>query len=893
MDQTIQHNQNTKHSNYSKDYNLVKEKLDYLIKLVDNVSDAIISTDLGFNIISWNTAAEMIYGWKSYETIGKNIMEIIPVEYPYDDQDTVLKQFFEEEVWKGEVIQPRKDGIKINILTSVSIIKNASGKQIGAVAINRDITDRKKVERKLKESEEKLRLLVNNIQDVIIEMNDKGIVTYVSPMVYDLVGYQPEDIIGKGVIDTIHPEDIKKVRKALDNVLNSENKISVELRRLHKKGHYIYINTIAKRVNVNGQIKIIGVTRDITERKKAEEKLKESEEKFRNIAEHALMGINILQDNKVQYVNQRIADLLGYSIEEIISWSAGEFIKTIHPDDLEMVMEHVKKRQEGLKDDINHYEYRALKSNGDTIWLEVFAQQITYKGRPGDLGTVIDINERKKFEKALKRNESFLTNVFSSIEDGLCVIDTDYNIIRVNPTMEHWYSHKMPLIGTKCYNVFHKTCEKCEDCCYDDKSKLFSSKCRSRIREGPNKEILGIEEIHNYPLLNQKTCEIEGVILYLRDITDRYKTEEKLRESEEKYHSLFHSAHDVIFIHDLKGKILEVNNTAYEQFGYSIEEFKNITPWDLLASGSLSDIPMNFEGYIHLDNNYIETKFKRKDDTVIPIELSNKLIIYEGNPAILAIARDITERKKAEIIVKKELEKLRELDQIKTDFVYRSSHELRTPLNSISSAADLLMKYHYNKLDEKAARLVNIIYKGGKRLSNLIEDLMDVSRIESGMMKLKKEKINIVSIIKEAIDDLIILIAERDQSIEFNSKNDCFIEVDKDRIQQVIINILSNAIKNTPIKGNIIIGIQKKSDIVELHIKDNGVGFSEEEKKVLFKKFGKIERYGKGFDIITEGSGLGLYISKEIVDMHGGEILVESDGRNKGATFTVRLPPIN
>ena len=116
----------------------------------------------------------------------------------------------------------------------------------------------------------------------------------------------------------------------------------------------------------------------------------------------------------------------------------------------------------------------------------------------------------QKIKDSLEYNEEFLNNIFSSIQDGLCVIDTDYKIIRVNPTMEHWYSHKAPLLGKKCYNIFHTSNEICEDCCYDKQVNSFNFKCKSRIREGLSKEILGIEEIHNYPLLNQATNEIEG-----------------------------------------------------------------------------------------------------------------------------------------------------------------------------------------------------------------------------------------------------------------------------------------------------------------------------------------------------------------------------------------------
>jgi len=152
------------------------------------------------------------------------------------------------------------------------------------------------------------------------------------------------------------------------------------------------------------------------------------------------------------------------------------------------------------------------------------------------------------------------------------------------------------------------------------------------------------------------------------------------------------------------------------------------------------------------------------------------------------------------------------------------------------------------------------------------------------------QKVNIVDIIKNIVNDLYSLIIKRELFLNVSLEEDYYLEVDKIRFDQVIINLVSNAIKNTPRRGNISISLQECDDYIDVKIKDTGVGFTEEEKKSVFKKFGKIERYGKGMDIISEGSGLGLYISKKIVELHGGKLLLESEGRDRGATFIVRLP---
>jgi signal transduction histidine kinase len=182
-----------------------------------------------------------------------------------------------------------------------------------------------------------------------------------------------------------------------------------------------------------------------------------------------------------------------------------------------------------------------------------------------------------------------------------------------------------------------------------------------------------------------------------------------------------------------------------------------------------------------------------------------------------------------------------------------------------------------------------MINRGGKRLKILIENLLDASRIESEKLKLNLKKENIVEIVKNCINENRYLANKRNIILELNLPEVVNIEIDKIRIEQVITNLLSNAIKNTPKKGIIRIKLEEKGNSVYFTIKDKGIGLTEKEMEKLFTKFGKIERYGQKMDVDIEGSGLGLYISKEIVDLHGGHIWVESAGRNEGSTFYIKL----
>jgi len=250
---------------------------------------------------------------------------------------------------------------------------------------------------------------------------------------------------------------------------------------------------------------------------------------------------------------------------------------------------------------------------------------------------------------------------------------------------------------------------------------------------------------------------------------------------------------------------------------------------------------------------------------------------------------DITERKTAENIILEEFQKLLELNQMRKDIIIRVSHELKTPLNAIYGASQRLYEYLEKNFNSDLYKYIEIINRGGKRLKKLISNIIDASKIDYNKIELKKREENLIDIIKESVEDLIYFANERKVFLNTNLPQKIFIRLDKIRIEQVFTNILSNAIKNTPSGGLIYIELLNNKDYIDVSIKDTGIGLTAEEKDQLFKRFGKIERYGRSMGVDIEGSGLGLYISKEIVKLHGGEIMVESEGRNRGAKFTVRF----
>jgi PAS domain S-box-containing protein len=370
--------------------------------------------------------------------------------------------------------------------------------------------------------------------------------------------------------------------------------------------------------------------------------------------------------------------------------------------------------------------------------------------------------------------------------------------------------------------------------------------------------------------------------------------EDRIKESEEKFRVITEQSFiGALIEQDLDIKY--VNPQFSKVIGYSTKELLNWKLTDFYEIFHLDDL--------HKFKELVEKKTKdliqdipnfqfrliKKTGEIIWLELFSKAIMYRNKPANLAFVLEITEKREAERLIIEENKRLIELEQMRTNLITRISHELKTPLTSIFAVSQMLMQKE-NDLDiHNISEFINILHSGSVRLKELVENLIDASRLDFSKLELIKKKENFVIILENCVREMMHLVNSRDLNMYSDLPDQLYFEVDKLRFEQVIINLLSNAIKNTPRGGNIFITLSETEGNIEIKVRDTGVGLTNEEKKMLFKKFGKIERYGQDLDVDIEGAGLGLYISKEIVELHGGKIWVESDGRNKGSTFIVRL----
>lgn len=376
----------------------------------------------------------------------------------------------------------------------------------------------------------------------------------------------------------------------------------------------------------------------------------------------------------------------------------------------------------------------------------------------------------------------------------------------------------------------------------------------------------------------------------LKTMVDQRTNE--LRESEEYYRTLVETSPDGIIITDLNGNLLRVNKYFAHLLGYDSEEellSNRKSTLDLVIQEDRQRIIENRKTALEIGGyrNVVYTMVKN-DGKTFTAELNVSLILdLEGRPkSLMDVVRDITERKLAEDVLREQNIQLKNLDEMKSQFISTATHELRTPLVSIIGYTELIRSGIGGEVPKKIDELMEVIERNANRLSRLTNDLLDQQRIESGRLEISPESIMLNQIIEEVIQEIKPFISAKDQTLNSTIPDDLpLVYADRIRIAQVLLNLLNNASKFTPVKGNINIKIEETEDMIQVKVSDSGIGISKKDLAKLFKPFPSIQKedfYG--------GTGLGLSICKGIVELHGGTIWAESKGKGKGSTFTFTIP---
>ncbi|QXM07150.1 MASE3 domain-containing sensor histidine kinase [Crassaminicella indica] len=375
------------------------------------------------------------------------------------------------------------------------------------------------------------------------------------------------------------------------------------------------------------------------------------------------------------------------------------------------------------------------------------------------------------------------------------------------------------------------------------------------------------------------------LLAYIKDITERKCAEEALKESEERYRLLVEYSTDGIAIYQ-KGKIVFANKAAAKIVGLD-------DPKEMVGKSILDYLPAEFHEQTlkrirrveeeRQTAHFIEEKIVRKDNTVIDVEKVAIPFYYKGKAAVQAIGRDVTARKRAEEN-ERLLREAREYDKLRNEFFANISHELRTPLNVILGTLQLLEIYIDNKSLEK---YVHIMRQNCNRLLRLVNNLIDITKIDTGFFEIKPKNINIISLIEEITLSVADYIENKGIIFLFDTEvEEKIIACDPDKIERIILNLLSNAIKFTDAGGTIKVSIYDGEESIRISIKDTGIGIPKEECERVFDRFRQVD---KTLRRNHEGSGIGLSLVKSLVNLHKGKIYVKSE-YGIGSEFIIEFP---
>ena len=381
---------------------------------------------------------------------------------------------------------------------------------------------------------------------------------------------------------------------------------------------------------------------------------------------------------------------------------------------------------------------------------------------------------------------------------------------------------------------------------------------------------------------------IVAVIIIARLTDSNLKIEKYLEESEGKFTSIFNHSNDAIIIHNLDGKIIEVNSKAVELFHYTKKEFLNKTISQLQPKSEVKKTKEAFVKIMKEGSIRYEIDFFKKTGDTFPAEVSSSSFKISNQKMIQKIIRDITERKQIECELIKEKEKAETADKLKSDFLAQISHEIRTPINAVLSFSSLIREKVEDTInDELLDDSFDIINKSGNRIIRTVDLILNMSELQSGGYKIKPRNINLCNgVLEQMVNEYKNRAHEKGLQFEVNCKlKEIYIFADYHAVNQIISNLLNNALKYTA-KGKIELSLKQSSKHGIVEVKDSGIGISDEYLPKLYAPFSQEEQ---GYSRKFEGNGLGLSLVKQYCDLNNAQIEVESK-RGEGSTFRIKFP---
>jgi len=895
-----------------------EEQVRILSRALEQSPVSIVITNLDGAIEYANPMTFTTTGYTPEELLGKNPRVLKSGETSKDEYETLWTSISTGGEWRGIFHNRKKSGELYWESSRISPVFGKNGQITHYMAIKEDITERKRVEDALVTSEDRYRELAEFSRTVIWEVDNDGKYTYVNNAASNVLGYEPNELVGKMYFYDLHPGSMRDEYREKGMQLIKTGKVLVDfINPIQKKdGSIIWVSSNAKPLfDSNGSlIGYRGADNDITERKLAEDEA----HKFKIISDQANFGSAITTtDGYLIYVNDAFADMHGWNKEDLI----GQQIQVLHSEaqipQLSYLVELIHSEGGFAAEEIGHC--RKDGSEFPTLMSAVLIKD--EYGNPAFMSaTAIDITEIKEAEEKIKQQNARLSAFMDAMPDIIFLSNRQGDYLE--------YFHSIVNKGTHDYSYL--VGKNIRDAFDPDVAELHLENIATSLDTG---QIITYE----YPRLEDgiwkhyeaRIVALDGerVLRFVRDITTHKAYENEIK----KLTMAIEQSPVAIVITDLKANIQYASPAFFDFTGYTPEEVIGQNTKILKSGKTPNEVYADMWTTITKGDSWRGEWVNKKKNGELYWESISITPIVNGSGQIseyLAIKEEITERKLSEEKIKdlnatlehrieertKQLAKsnadlLEEIavrrkmetelllarneaemaNQAKSEFLSRMSHELRTPMNSILGFAQLL---GMSTLTESQLKSVKHILRGGEHLLSLINEVLDISRIESGTVSLSIEPVEINGLVNELIDTVSSYAHTKNISVTYDNSglDNLHVSADRQRLKQILLNLIDNAIKYNKENGSVSVcahfqqGTQSKKSIVRISVSDTGIGISEDN---LGKVFNPFERIGADNSQI-EGTGLGLAVVKKLTELMYGKLGVTSEV-NLGSTFWVEF----
>jgi len=720
-----------------------------------------------------------------------------------------------------------------------------------------------------------------------------GIVLYISPSSESLFGYSVAELKEMNSLNIVYPEDLHIVKNALEKHSKGSNHLNSQYRMVHKNGSLIHVESSSYLISdVQGTGKyIVNITWDLSSQAKIEQALHRSEQKYFGLVMNLPTGISLISTSgELLEVNDAMKKIMGFSPD--MPLPEMNFFKTEALKRMKVVDQLTKciKTREIADGQITY----KLSNNAKGKYLTYSFVPVLKSNNEVDvvIAYVSDLTRQMRAEIESRERAEFLNLVINAVKSPFFVKDEKHKWVMLNDAAVSMMGQKRETwIGKSDYDLYPK-----------EQADIFRKYDEQVFKSGSssNEEQITWSDGKLHTIVTYKQLYIEKssgnrfIVGTIHDISEYKKIEEELRASVSKYHELFDNANDFILTMDFEGNITNANRTLLDFMQANLDEFIQHNVFNLISEGNLASAYAFRDQIIAGSNSAFEINASGADGQPVVYEIKASLIKQDGElVGIQCIFSDVTERRETSMKLEKYNLDLLELNSTKDKFFSIIAHDLRNPYSSMIGFSEMLLEDLEQLSKDEIRDSLKIIYTSAKNSFNLLENLLAWSRLETGHMPFVPTRIVLTEEVESVINILFSIAYRKKIGINNLVKPDILLLADKNMLNTILNNLIMNAIKYTEAGGEINIFARVAISVADLEkpfikisVADTGVGMDSNTLEILFASKKLQSQPGTQKE---QGTGMGLLLTREMVEKHGGSISAESTP-GKGSVFSFLIP---